>query len=455
MVGFDTAAGASTRRTAAWRPGASKRTLQNSTAATDFGNLDSRGLASLFVFCTAAYIGIYAFEAPLRYVLYLCGKDNYIFLRDALILGPLAVLLAAQALRLRIHPAYFVFGALIVFHGLVLMGTIGDAIAVAYAMKIVANVLCGFFLASLLVSPGKKLLTFMVVIWCVALIGLCLDKFFVTFPWTGIKTIIGNLNVDVSKNWEIQDPLARRVAGFARSSISAAILVPLLGIVIMSHVRTWRLRVVVGAASCAAVFLTTQKGSILALIPVLAILCLPPSRRPALLRFCCIVFMVACVALPLVTLGLYFAHGTGVFSTQSIFLRIADTWPDAWQWILHHQMLVFGVGLGGIGGPQRLYAINSFNPADNFFILMYAYFGAFAVLYLLFICGLVLRPVIGSKERATAATAVLAFLLGYGTVLSLVEDQLAALFLGAAIGALWRETHRSLRVGVRAAAFAT
>jgi hypothetical protein len=455
MGGSSAVAGGSMHRTAAPRTGAQQRTPRNSVTAFDFGNIDSRSLAWLFVFCTAAYIGIYAFEAPLRYLLYLCGKDNYIFLRDALILGPLAVLLAAQAMRLRIHPAYFVFGALIVFHGLVLMGTIGDAVAVAYAMKIVANVLFGFFLASLLISPGKKLLTFMVVIWCVTVIGLCLDKFFVTFPWTGIKTIIGNLNVDVSKDWEIQDPFARRVAGFARSSISAAILVPLLGIVIMSQVRAWRLRALMAATSCVAVFLTTQKGAILALIPVAAILCLPPSRWPALLRFCCVVFMAACVSLPLVTLGLYFAHGTGVFSTQSIFLRIAYTWPDAWQWILHHQMLVFGVGLGGIGGPQRLYAINSFNPADNFFILMYAYFGAFAVLYLLFICSLALRPVIGSKERATAAIAVLAFLLGYGTVLSLVEDQIAALFLGAAIGVLWRETRRSLRVGVRAVAFAT
>lgn len=454
MAGPDTVAGTNIHGTAAPRSGAPRRTLSNSVIASELGNLDSRALAWLFVFCTAAYIGIYACEAPLRYLLYLAGKDDYIFLRDTFILGPLVVLLAAQAMRLRIHPAFFVFGALIVFHGLVLMGTVGDAVAVAYAMKIVANVLFGFFLASLLVSPGRKLLTFMIVIWCVTVIGLCLDKFFVTFPWTGITTIIGNLNVDVSRNWEIQDPFARRVAGFARSSISAAILVPLLGIVIMSRMRNWRLRLLVAATSCIAVFLTTQKGSIVAIIPVAAILCLSPSRRPALLRFCCVVFMTACVALPLVTLGLYFAHGTGVFSTESIFLRVSYTWPDAWQWILHHQMLVFGVGLGGIGGPQRLYAINSFNPADNFFILMYAYFGAFAVVYLFFVCALALRPVVGSKERATAALAVLAFLLGYGIVLSLVEDQIAALFLGAAIGALWRETRRTIRVGVRAPAFA-
>ena len=38
-------------------------------------------------------------------------------------------------------------------------------------------------------------------------------------------------------------------------------------------------------------------------------------------------------------------HGTGVFSSESAYLRIAYTWPQAWQWITHHSMLFFGVGL--------------------------------------------------------------------------------------------------------------
>jgi hypothetical protein len=159
--------------------------------------------------------------------------------------------------------------------------------------------------------------------------------------------------------------------------------------------------------------------------------------------------MLAAVALPLLTYSLHMSHGTGVFSTESIYLRLEYTWPQALQWIDSHHMLLFGVGLGGIGGPQRIYAPDSFNPADNLFILMYAYFGVFALFYLAAVCFLVLRTVTGSETNAATANAataiaVLAFAFGYGMVLSMLEDQSAPLFIGAALGVLMRETRQSL-----------
>jgi ligand-binding sensor domain-containing protein len=56
---------------------------------------------------------------------------------------------------------------------------------------------------------------------------------------------------------------------------------------------------------------------------------------------------------------------------------------------------------------------------------------------------LALRPVTGSIQRVTPALGVLAFAFGYGAVLSVIEDQSASLFLGAAVGVLWRETRTS------------
>ena len=281
-------------------------------------------------------------------------------------------------------------------------------------------------------------------IWLVTLVGICLDKFLVTFPWTGIKTIVGDLSVDVSKDWEIQDSLSRRVAGFTRSSICVAVFLPPLTIVLMSRFRHWLPRYFLAAASFGGVMLTTQKGAIIAFVPVLGILCLPASMRLGLLRAVCLTFMALTIAMPLLTFGLHMDHGMGVFSTESIYLRIVYTWPEAWDWIGRHQMMIFGVGLGGIGGPQRFYAPNYFNPADNVFILMYAYFGVFAFFYLLAVAHLVRRPVTGSTERAVTATAVLAFAFGYGVVLSMLEDQSAPLFIGTALGVLWQET-RAIR----------
>jgi hypothetical protein len=140
------------------------------------------------------------------------------------------------------------------------------------------------------------------------------------------------------------------------------------------------------------------------------------------------------------TWSLNLDHGSGVFSAESLQMRIETTWPLALDWIERHQMLLFGVGIGGISGAQRLYAPEAFNAADNMMIFLYAYFGAFAFIYIAFIINLVFRPVRASIERVTPAIAIIAFAFGYGTVLSIVEDQAAALFLGAAVGVLCQET---------------
>jgi hypothetical protein len=318
------------------------------------GNIDSRLLGALFVAACVAYFGVYSLESPIRFVLYNAGKYSLILLRDGLLVGPIVLLIAAQGLRLRLHPAVVVFGVLIAFHGLVLMVTIGSPKGAAYGVKILMNLLFGFFVAGLLLQPTNKVLTFLAMIWCITIVGVCLDKFVVTFPWVGMKTIVGDLNVDVSKDWQIQDPLSRRVAGFTRSSIAVAAFLPPLTIILMSRARNWLLRVFLMAVSFGMVALTTQKGSIVAFAPIGAILCLPSSYRLRLLRLCCVAFIAAAVALPFLVMNLHMEHGTGVFSTESVYLRIAYTWPQAWQWITHHSMLLFGVGLGGIGGPQRV-----------------------------------------------------------------------------------------------------
>ena len=72
----------------------------------------------------------------------------------------------------------------------------------------------------------------------------------------------------------------------------------------------------------------------------------------------------------------------GVFSFSSFYQRIEEMWPQAWRWIHYHEAFPFGVGLGGISGAQRLYALNDMNAADNMFILMYAYFGVMSFVYL-------------------------------------------------------------------------
>ena len=56
-----------------------------------------------------------------------------------------------------------------------------------------------------------------------------LDKFVYTFPWMGLETHIGGIQVDVSRGWDIDSGFEKRAAGFTRSSISAAMLLPNAG----------------------------------------------------------------------------------------------------------------------------------------------------------------------------------------------------------------------------------
>jgi hypothetical protein len=406
----------------------------------DGSNIDSAAFAKFFAFCAACYLGIYATEAPIRYGLYLVGKDSLILVRDALILTPLFFLAVTQSLRLQLSAAFTLWAVLLAFHGMVLVGTTGSLPGAVYGAKVLINLLFGFFVAGLLISPERPVLKAIGLIWLVIVAGVWIEKLGVTFPWTGIKTVIGDLNVDVSKDWQITDPLARRVAGFTRSSIAVAAILPSISIVLLGKMRSPYRKALLALIAVASVAITTQKGSIIAFLPISAIMLLPQRHQMTPLRWAFVAFLFLCVALPALTIGLHMDHGAGVFSTESLFLRIAYTWPDAWRWITGHQMLLFGVGLGGIGGPQRLYAPDYFNPSDNIALLLYAYFGAFAIVYVGMIWSLVFKPVTGRLDRVIPALAILAFLFGYGAVLSIIEDQSASLFLGAAVGVLWRET---------------
>ena len=184
------------------------------------------------------------------------------------------------------------------------------------------------------------------------LIGVCLDKFVVTFPWTGIKTIVGDLNVDVSKDWEVQDSIARRVAGFTRSSICVAVFLPMLTMVIMSRrLKSWLPRFILRGGRFRRGAADYAEGGDRRLCPDRRH---PVPARTDAPRFAAVEgvprpFQVAlAVAILLLAAGLHMDHGTGVFSTESIYLRIAYTWPQAWIGSPATRCLICRkIGLGG------------------------------------------------------------------------------------------------------------
>jgi hypothetical protein len=395
-------------------------------------------IQSLFTLCAVGYLLIYAFEGAIRYGLYNVGLDNAILLRDVLITVPLALLFVCQAFRVHIHPAFYAFACIIALHGMIAVLNLRTTVPAIYGAKLLINVLFGFIAARQLTQAGKTVLGLFALIWLFTLGGVILDKFIYTFPWMGLETHIGGIRVDVSRGWDIDSGFEKRAAGFSRSSISAAMLLPTLALVIAPRVRSWLIRAALLAVTVSAVALTTQKGALVAVAVVGIILSAPAWSRYSLLCTACLAFAIIDVALPLVTGGLLVGDSGGVFSFTSFDMRIVRTWPEAWEWILHHEVFPFGVGLGGIGGAQRFYAANFFNPSDNFFIFLYANFGLMGIVYLAWTSSMGLGLPRENRGAAIAPLAVLAFNLAYGAALSMLEDQVSALFIGAATGMLWQ-----------------
>ena len=395
-------------------------------------------MQALFTLCAVIYLLIYAFEGVIRYGLSSVGMDNLILLRDALVTAPLALLFVAQALRMTLHPAFFVFAAIVALHGGIAAANLHTTLPAIYGAKLLLNVLFGFIAAGSLTQPSRRVLWLLGLLWLATVAGVALDKFVYTFPWMGLRTHIGGVEVDVSRGWDIDSGFDKRAAGFTRSSISAAMVMPTLALVIAPRIRNVIVRFLLIAATVAAVTLTTQKGALIAIIVAGTILCLSGRQCYAPLRAACIAAAVLDVAVPALTAGLLVPGDGGVFSFASFALRISNTWPDAWRWIQNNEIFPFGVGLGGIGGAQRFYAQNFFNPSDNLAIFLYANFGIFGLGYLGWAC-LVSRGLPEHLHRlAVPALAVLTFNFVYGVALSMLEDQVSAMFIGVATGALWQ-----------------
>ena len=406
-------------------------------AATTGQDMPPR-LQSLFLVGGAVYVTIYSLEGVVRYGLSFAGADTAILARDLLIWLPLIGLLLYQAVRLRVERSFLIYAAVIAVHGSIIYLNFRTTTPVVYGAKLLVNVLFGFIAGSLLTHPGPRMLRLFVLLWLVGIVGLALEKFFFEMPWVGMSATIGGIMVDVSHNWDIVDPLEKRVAGFTRGSIAAATILPILALLISVRARSWWLRAFVLLTTAGAVFATTQKGSFVAFAAVMVLLLGPLRWRVPLLRLTCIAFAILLVALPIMTPGLMLTMNGGVFSLASFAMRIQLTWPLAWDWILHNQIFPFGVGLGGIGGPQRFFAPDFFNPSDNLFVFMYANFGVMTLLYLGALLSVVVRMPRRPPPEAIGALTTLAFLLGYGAVLSMLEDQMSSLFLGACAGSLWR-----------------
>ena len=394
-------------------------------------------LATLARAAALAAIVIAAVEGPLRLGLHAVNLDAAIFLRDLLFL---IVPLQMVFLRKPGTPIPFpiaVFALLVMAHGLVSLFNLGQPMAVLYGIKLFLPLLCGLLLPGVLLAKSRGGLALFGTLWLATVAGAAFEKFTDwPMPWIGVSAEMLGVDVFLGRDWN--SGAVKRVAGLTRSSINLAVLLPFLSLVLMAHTKNRLLRVAITAFTLVVLIWSTQKGAILAFGLATLVWALCATRRALPLRLLVMAFALVTVLGPVLGIHVQLSREQGVFSLESFIERLEYMWPMAWQWIDRFPPWL-GVGLGGIGGAQRFYAPEFFNPADNLFIFLYANAGPLAVAY---VTWLVLKAVTHpwrDTSRDGLVLASLAFLLGYGAVISLIEDQIAALWLGAVIGSLSRD----------------
>ena len=381
------------------------------------------------------YLSFYLFEGVIRFALNFVGADYFIFARDIILAVPLIIVFFQQVIQKKINPAFGIFFTIIILHGSISLLNIGSVFTVLYSIKVLMTMLAGAVFAPYLLSPPPWVLRVIFALWLITFFAVLADKYFVDYPWMGMETTIGDIQVEISRNWEVVGA-DKRAGGFMRSSINVAIIEPLLAFLLIFNLRAILPRLLVMAVTFATLFFTTQKGAFLAFFLTCGALLLPKNWQIPVLKLGVTLAIILLIVLPIILPQFIMPHGNsakGVFSFESFYMRIEDVWPSAWQWIARHEVFPFGVGLGGIGGAQRFYAISSLNYADNMFILLYAYFGVMSLVYLGFLWWKIVRLPAIISDNVLCATSIILFLLVYGCVLSIIEDQMASLFLGAAI----------------------
>lgn len=386
---------------------------------------------SLFI-----YLMFYACESLIRFGLYKIGADALIFVRDIIIIVPILILFLNQLLKKQLHPAFYIFAFVIGLHGLVMVLNIGNIVTVIYSAKVLITLLFGALAAKVILQPDRQTLWFLGALWVFSIAMVGLDKYFSPFSWVGIgNTNIGGLEVELSRDWEITG-VDKRAGGWMRSSINAAIFTSSIGLILLFHAKNIALKGIITFLTLITLYWTTQKGALLGVAMIFPLYMIWSSGSMITMRLAMVFFMILAIAFPIILPHYDMPPSEGQFSLYSFNLRVEMMWPEAWAWIKNNEAFPFGVGLGGIGGGQRFYALDQYNATDNIFLFLYGNFGVMAFLYLGAIVFLSFKLQTQSPQPAANAMAMMAFMMAYGVVLSLIEDQLASIMIGASLAVI-------------------
>lgn len=394
------------------------------------------------------------FESPIRYLLYLGGVPQLIYIKDVIILFILLIGLLNIFLIKKINKIVLYIIILVMLGVVFSVINKLNVLQIIFGLKVFLPFLSGFIIAYYypkVIYDIAKLSKYYLII---SSIGIILD-YFVNFPWKGLNYSIMSYEVEGNRSWTTFG--IERLSGFQRSSFDAAIFMYILlllnyiyrslnkpkGYINLFNFLLYLLGII-------SILLTTSKSSYIALLSLLIIILFIKSSRYfknslstwLTKAFLFILFLNGIIP-PIISLIYQKNYHNKYISNVIYFIsqekyqiyfasyldRIYNTWPNSLDLLFSSITPFFGRGIGGIGASQQFFEPLKYNFADNIYVYLFVTYGVFAVFLFLLIAGYVLKLKKIDKNNYII-TLLLSTIFTFGATINYIESTTLLLFTG-------------------------
>ncbi|MFF7706238.1 hypothetical protein [Pseudomonas sp. NPDC007930] len=402
--------------------------------------------STVMVWTAISLIVMETFSGALRYYLDLAHLAPLMYVPKALC----SLMFAYELIRVKANRAFWLCVIalaasclLALLHGAALNNVIFSLFMYS---PLLFGIICGIHL-----EHRKRLLAWVIGLCLLAsILGILLDRY-ASVPWKGYSYNLGDTELKGNTAWTSGDN--DRLAGFARQSTMAAMLLASFALYLSAYTRSWLKLAVLFAATLGAVYMTTNKSTAAAM--AITLMVLPLMRAPMLCRLAILVVVGMGVALPLLSLMIDFdpTKTTGASVLASFYDRLVNTWPTVVARVTEQGLdwTLFGGGFGLIGSSVSLFPVYSAQPSaicDNTLLYLWAGFGLAGALLYLAAVPLMFRLLAKRTPTATAYLTITFCTVLVSWTTDVLELSVGNLFLGLAVShVLLRKampTHTSL-----------
>ncbi len=389
----------------------------------------------LVFFLFIIYLLTFVFEGVLRYTLSNLGLSSFLYLRDLIPISMVAYLFFVWIVGRAQPTVLILFLYILTLHFLVGFYYMEGVFQQLIGLKVFFPFLLGMSIGLYLCVNKSSVKILVITIVLISAVGVVINYFYV-YPWEGLEydTMFG-ITTQSRLWWSGGE---RRLSGLSRASFSAATVLLIGSTLILFLFKSFWVKYSVFLFAFAAIYLTTSKGGMMAMLLVLiAYLVSNKLENTKIIKLMLSVVLILVIFAPIVSylIELKSLPTNIPDALTSFFVRIVFMWPQAFDLWFSSGNILLGRGPGGIGVSMRYGDSNLFNAADNIFVYWSVTFGLLGwVVMFLFI-----SKIFTSEDKYYVQKLfILLSILAYGMTLNVFEDAVLAISIGVVVGLTYR-----------------